>query len=875
MRQLSFRHLKRSSKRLGARRHLALESLENRWAFAADFVDADFGNDGTVELHFDGDGMILQTESAIQPDQKILITHSRGAIASEIVRLLPDGSLDEAFGDGGRVHVDFSAYEDLIHGIALDGSNRILISGGTDWHEETSFVARYTSDGELDSTFGDQGIVTFKAGLFGIGHRLRILEDGNIIAAASSHENSLSPEMSGMLIKLDADGNWDTSFGDAGRVALPSTVAVSDLAIQPDGRIVLVGMDQEHRTTLIRYESDGTLDSSFGERGISTTRISTDEDHPTRVEIGPSGDIFVAGRFTWSGGIGSGAAVARFDSVGTLDESYGHGGLFHSPSQMYRGSPPHETDLIVTENGEVLFLGHVPDPPSQQNLGALVFRVSPDGKSFSSVELGSNLFGGSLAQQADGQLIVGGFDENWETNGDIFTFVTRLHVDGPMVELTDPIGETVGYDPVVLLPVVEQIPSDDDSTPATPDTPTDPPIVVRDDHFAVLPNSGETTIQVWLNDSFSYQLQETPKITAIDADSDDGEIRLDNSGWQIFYTPPRDFVGTKTFSYTVDDQYTANVSVEVTEKLVEFRLVPTDSEGHPIVSVVGGTHFYLDVYVTDLRPDATGVASAYFDTYLSDTLQPSPPELGPNFSAEDGILSIIRDNYAVTPHVFPGGIGLPSFAMVWNMTDVGGRSDSSGAGEQLLARILLTAELVQYDKRVELRTARVDYLRNSAITLNGRSEAVPSGAIRHDSVSLEIVTGWQNQELPGDVNRDEHFTAQDILVLINSINLHGSRNLLFELQSESDQNRITTSSSTTTERVRYMYDMNGDHFLSPTDVLMAINRLNAQSTAEGEMQSLFAPLVIDEDEFDSKVDRLFADPTAVDSLQEGRGGTYF
>ncbi len=128
-----------------------------------------------------------------------------------------------------------------------------------------------------------------------------------------------------------ASGDLDPSFGSGGKVITPfgsSTDNANAVAIQSDGKIVAAGSSSNGSNldfAVARYSTDGSLDTSFGSGGKVTTAIGSSTDNGTAVAIQPDGKIIVAGS-TFITGSGNDFALVRYNTDGTLDPSFGSGG---------------------------------------------------------------------------------------------------------------------------------------------------------------------------------------------------------------------------------------------------------------------------------------------------------------------------------------------------------------------------------------------------------------------------------------------------------------------------------------------------------------------------------------------------------------------
>jgi uncharacterized delta-60 repeat protein len=289
----------------------------------SDFALARYNSDGSLDLTFGNGGKVTtdfsqQYEGAhdlvLQTNNKIVVAgwvQRRGAMGDlfkdfALARYNSDGSLDPTFGNGGRVTTDFSGQCEEAFGLALQSDGKMVVAGGVDIDCDISFddvpfnefaLARYNSDGSLDGAFGGSGgkITTdFKSqGQFGWANDVVLQPNGKIVVAGV-HYGGFG------LIRYDADGSLDATFGSAGLVhtdfglVMEDTVLadmVHELALQPDGKIVAAGESSFFAAyfALARYNSDGSLD------GKVATRFDF-RDRAFAVALQPDGKIIAAGQ---------------------------------------------------------------------------------------------------------------------------------------------------------------------------------------------------------------------------------------------------------------------------------------------------------------------------------------------------------------------------------------------------------------------------------------------------------------------------------------------------------------------------------------------------------------------------------------------------
>jgi uncharacterized delta-60 repeat protein len=242
------------------------------------------------------------------------------------------GNLDPAFGIGGKVVTDFAAGIDVANGVAVQADGRIVVVGravtslGSD-----AALARCNPDGSLDTSFGNSGLVTthFPTSLSSFGDAewfdVGIDADGRIVVAGLVLTSSSVTLRDFAVARYDTNGSLDTTFGGAGFVTTPSPFnadGVGGLALQADGKIVVAGLLFVAATggrdfALMRYSTNGTLDTSFGTGGIVTTSFpSSSDDGAVDLAIQTDGNIVAVGNAAFVSTLGD-FAIVRYNPDGS------------------------------------------------------------------------------------------------------------------------------------------------------------------------------------------------------------------------------------------------------------------------------------------------------------------------------------------------------------------------------------------------------------------------------------------------------------------------------------------------------------------------------------------------------------------------------
>jgi uncharacterized delta-60 repeat protein len=413
-----------------------LEELEGRCLLSAGMLDPTFGNGaGYVITAPTNPSSVQGGEILLQPDGKIIETGygfaggKNGKITASdfvAVRYNTDGSLDRSFGTGGialapsahngvtvqksvgplwfNVNALWSAlYPNAGTAndgkIVLEGWYPVQVTQGAPFVNELALV-RFNANGTLDTTFGSGGevLTSFSVGgtnLGVVGAGVVVTSTGQIVECGNVGNGSGSPAYT-VLARFNANGTLDTTFGQGGKVITPGPGA-ENLIQQPDGRLVAPAATSTGGA-ILRYNANGTLDTTFGSGGIVTNAAFDAVAAAVYPTAGTANDgkIVVVGPGPTNGEW----EAARYNPNGTLDSTFGSGGMVNTQTSSYTAR-----GVAIQADGNIVAAGD----------GFILVRYNPDGS------LDGTFGTGGIVTTPSLSAIGGGLFRNvvLQTNGDI------------------------------------------------------------------------------------------------------------------------------------------------------------------------------------------------------------------------------------------------------------------------------------------------------------------------------------------------------------------------------------------------------------------------------------------------------------------------
>lgn len=319
-------------------------------------------------------GSDIGNDIVIQNDEKIIAVGATYNYNNEtedfmVIRYNRDGTHDNSFGVNGIVTTDLLNTDDDANSVVIQDDGKILVAGRRD-SVGISYgfvVVRYNDNGTIDSSFGNNGLITMGVQKVSQYYKacIGLQTDEKIIVGYTKKNNSKSNIH---VQRFNKDGSPDSLFGKSGKAIIDICQfdVAKDLKIQKDDKIVIVGYsdygtDSSRNISLSRLKADGSLDDDFGKKGLMITDISNFEDRANAIALQPDGKIVIAGYAGSSSSIWNNDFITvRYLNDGTIDKTYSHNGRtktnilsdnFYGPSNDYAKA------LAIQPDGKIIVVG--------------------------------------------------------------------------------------------------------------------------------------------------------------------------------------------------------------------------------------------------------------------------------------------------------------------------------------------------------------------------------------------------------------------------------------------------------------------------------------------------------------------------------------
>ncbi len=354
-------------------------------------LDTSFGGTGLVTTAMNPNG--LGYDLAIEPGTNRILVACRDHIGSgnsqwAVLRYFPDGSLDPSYGVGGKASLLATSTTDTAYDIVLDSQNRAVLTGIAKLGTRYAFtvVRLNAADGSLDTSFGGTGIVQTNVGTGtaqDYSYAVAIDPVTGKIVVAGTTPGTASTKVA--LVRYNTDGSLDTSFGTGGKriddiTTLNDTPRQAGLVIQADGKIVMAaskgstGVGAYNDWVIARYNSDGSNDTGFGAAGrIFGAFTGLTNAKVWGLALQSDGKLVASGRAYHTPGTYH-HLVARYNTNGTLDSSFdGDGWNVTDNAADNQG-----IQCAIQGDGKIVIAGHM-NTGAPNYFDMFVTRFNADG----------------------------------------------------------------------------------------------------------------------------------------------------------------------------------------------------------------------------------------------------------------------------------------------------------------------------------------------------------------------------------------------------------------------------------------------------------------------------------------------------------------
>jgi uncharacterized delta-60 repeat protein len=406
-----------------------------------DFALVRYNSDGSLDTTFDGDGKVTTAIGASsndyaysviqQADGKLVVAGDSDRDFA-LARYNSDGSLDTTFDGDGKVTTTIGASLDIAYSVIQQADGKLVAAGSSVLNSNDYFaLVRYNSDGSLDTTFGGDGKVT--TGLAGRAYSVIQQADGKLVAAGFGNYDFA-------LVRYNSDGSLDTTFDGNGQVTTAIGASSDDYAYsviqQADGKLVAAGSSRNSINNddfaLVRYNSDGSLDATFDGDGQVTTAIGAAWDQAKSVIQQADGKLVAAG-YSYNGS-NNDFALVRYNSDGSLDTTFDGDGQV--TTAIGASSTDHADSIIQQADGKLVAAGSYNNDSNNYDFavvrynsnGSLDAAFDDDGKVTTAISTSWDQ-AKSVIQQADGKLVAAGSSRN---GGNYDFALMRYNSDGSL-----------------------------------------------------------------------------------------------------------------------------------------------------------------------------------------------------------------------------------------------------------------------------------------------------------------------------------------------------------------------------------------------------------------------------------------------------------
>lgn len=360
--------------------------------FADDFVavirynydsslDTTFGDSGITKLSINNASQTFYYDMDFQSDQKMVMGGQYG-LNRYLTRLNTQGIIDTTFAEDGVYDFidDDDYYRDYFQ-VKVTNEDKIRIFRRyqpTYQGDYAHRIQQFTSEGEIDSLFGINGIVEFEldtAFSYFLSNFVLLNNGKMLINGSRTGQDEWGTDYSEfVLTRRNADASLDSTFGSYG-YTYSNVRALSDIAVHADGKIACVGttglnqQGTQGNMAISRYNANGSIDSTFNFDGHASLSVDVYADYANAVCIQNDGKIIVGGSFfNFSGGSVTDCVLARYNLDGSLDMDFGVGGVFKNGVSS---GTDKITEMVIQDNYKIVYVGYA----NYQNFDIITGRI--------------------------------------------------------------------------------------------------------------------------------------------------------------------------------------------------------------------------------------------------------------------------------------------------------------------------------------------------------------------------------------------------------------------------------------------------------------------------------------------------------------------
>ncbi len=329
-----------------------------------------FGNAGTADVTLPLSG-IRPVDFEVTSDQSIIILsavpNASGAIYLQ--KLGQNGMVDPSFGEAGLMNdANAAEYTYSIKSLKVDSLNRIWVF----YRSNSNFVvSRYNASGSVDTSFGTDGTTTVNLGLNAYFWDAEFAQNGKLLLAGRV-------TWEGMILRVNDDGSLDDSFGTNGRVLVgyDTNAKCDGIAIDSNGRLTASCNTTKRIVNLIRLQNDGNIDTSFGYAGY--VPLTEDTNIDSSLEIDGDDRIYYSTVYEGKKAL----TIQRFMPNGITDATYANAGTFTADTTGSDYVYPYwHTHLALDGENNAYVVSGSPDSADWNFERGWLFKALADGTS--------------------------------------------------------------------------------------------------------------------------------------------------------------------------------------------------------------------------------------------------------------------------------------------------------------------------------------------------------------------------------------------------------------------------------------------------------------------------------------------------------------